>query len=241
MHTHFGHPFMNPRNILLTAALALTMSAFSAHAGQVQSVTTTQAAKSPSIKISALPFTITAPGTYVLTGNLAGSGASGYATAIDIAPTTPGPVVVDLNGFTIDANGNDGVILYGGYPSVANAYPVTIENGTITNYLYGVYASYGGTPGVYMSDILVKNIVFDSSSVNGATAIYFGGVNSSSVNNCTIRNVPNGISDNNSALGNSYSNIAFVNVPSPLFVHPSVATNSTVVLDSCAFSAPPAK
>jgi len=135
------------RKTLLTAALGLIMSAFSAHAGQTQSVTT-QTAKSPSIKISALPYTITAPGTYVLTGNLTGSGASGYETAIYIAPTTPGPVVVDLNGFTIDANGSSGVLMYGGSPSVANAYPVTIENGTIINYLYGVYASTGGTPGV---------------------------------------------------------------------------------------------
>jgi hypothetical protein len=67
---------MKLKNTLLMAVLGLTMSALTLHTAHAQ-VVQTQAAKSASIKISALPFNITAPGTYVLTGNLNYSG-DGY-------------------------------------------------------------------------------------------------------------------------------------------------------------------
>ena len=70
---------MNLKNTLATAAFGLIMSALSASAAN--------------IKITSLPLDITAPGTYVLTGNLT-SPSSG--TAIHISSSIPGPVVLDL-------------------------------------------------------------------------------------------------------------------------------------------------
>jgi hypothetical protein len=55
-------------------------------------------AQAVTIKISSLPFAITAPGTYVLTGNLTSPSAS---DAITIDASVTGPVVVDLKGFTL--------------------------------------------------------------------------------------------------------------------------------------------
>ena len=65
---------MNLKNTLLTAAVGLMMTAFSA--------------QSADIKISSLPFQIVAPGTYVLTGNLSFSAQSGVA--INILPNLCG-------------------------------------------------------------------------------------------------------------------------------------------------------
>jgi hypothetical protein len=79
---------MNRKARLLTAAFGLTMSALSAQAANVI--------------ISPLPFTITAPGTYVLTGDLACPPASGsHREAVNIPSTLQGPVDLDLKGFTI--------------------------------------------------------------------------------------------------------------------------------------------
>ena len=83
------------KNTLLTAAFALIMSALSA--------------QSANIPILALPFKITAPGTYVLTRNLIYSLAANVAPgspgspppAITISSTTPGQIVLDLKGFSI--------------------------------------------------------------------------------------------------------------------------------------------
>ena len=83
------------KNTLLTAAFALIMSALSA--------------QSADIPILALPFKITAPGTYVLTRNLIYSLAANVAPgspgspppAITISSTTPGQIVLDLKGFSI--------------------------------------------------------------------------------------------------------------------------------------------
>jgi len=54
--------------------------------------------------ITALPYTITTPGTYLLLGNLVAPFTEGDVTMITInAPT--GKVVFNLNNFTIDAYG----------------------------------------------------------------------------------------------------------------------------------------
>jgi len=56
---------MKQKNSLLIAVLGLTMSALAVQTAHTQLAST---AKPTSIKISALPFNITASGTYVLTG-----------------------------------------------------------------------------------------------------------------------------------------------------------------------------
>jgi hypothetical protein len=79
---------IHPTRILLTAAFSLL------------SVLSAQAAN---IKISSLPFNITAPGTYVLTGNL--TFASGNQAGINVISNVSGPVVVDLKGFILAGSG----------------------------------------------------------------------------------------------------------------------------------------
>jgi hypothetical protein len=75
---------MNHKNLLLTAALGLIMSAFTVHAD---------------IPITALPYTISSPGTYVLTGNLTSPPLQNDQSAIVITGSA-GKVVLDLKGFT---------------------------------------------------------------------------------------------------------------------------------------------
>jgi hypothetical protein len=69
------------------------------------------AAQSANIQISSLPFAITAPGTYVVTGDLTFSsppqpnGAS--VAAITISTALSGPVVVDLKGLALIVEGDE--------------------------------------------------------------------------------------------------------------------------------------
>jgi hypothetical protein len=235
------------KSILLMAALGLIMSALSAQTGYTQSVTT-QTSKSASIQIKALPFNITTPGTYVLTGNLTSSllrsGTGPSLGAINISTTVAGPVVVDLKGFTITGPGsNSFAVTIGALTTEGNTYPITIKNGTISNFEYGVTAV--GTPtnqnNYFLSDIIVNNIVFDVTSTGTAVGygINFVYVNSSTVSNCTFNGATYGIADYGSSTGNSYNGITFLNTPYPFIVWR--ALNSPFALDRCQFSAPPAQ
>jgi len=235
------------KNILLTAAFGLIMSAISPQTGHTQSLTT-QAVKSTSIKISALPFNITAPGTYVLTGNLtcsllrSGSGPS--LGAINISTAAAGPVVVDLNGFTITGPGsNSFAVTIGVLTTEGNTYPITIKNGTISNFEYALTGIGTAPKQNNLSDIIANNIVFDVTSTPTAVGygINFVYVNSSSISNCTINGATVGIADSASVTGNSYNGITFLNTPFPLNVEQQSAPNSPFVLDHCLFSVPPAK
>src|SRR5262245_1924237 len=86
------------KNILLATALGLIISALSAQTGYAQSVAT----KPASIPISSLPFDISAPGNYVLTGNLS---TDAPGCIIIHTPLINGTVTVDLKGFTINGFG----------------------------------------------------------------------------------------------------------------------------------------
>ena len=78
---------MNLKNTLLTAA-ALGLI--------IVSAITAQAANIP---ISALPFNITSPGTYVLVSDLNYTAQTG--AAITILPNLSGPVILNLRGHTL--------------------------------------------------------------------------------------------------------------------------------------------
>lgn len=101
------------------------------------STPTAQAANPKNFQISALPFNINAPGTYVLTGDLTANSVTGQGV-INISTALAGPVILDLKGFTIAVgqppltNGY-GIVLGFSSPGVPNAYPITIQNGTILN------------------------------------------------------------------------------------------------------------
>jgi hypothetical protein len=106
------------------------------------------------IQMTSLPFNITAPGTYVLTGDLSFALGNGQA-AIYVTTPVPGPVTIDLKGFTITGSGGgysvSGILV--GYYGAYNAYPVTVRNGMIKNFGNGVW--------IYIqTDVTVKNVAF---------------------------------------------------------------------------------
>jgi len=213
-----GNPMIHPAKIVLTVTFSL-LSVLSAHAAN--------------IKISSLPFNITAPGTYVLTGNLSYTSGSSFA-AIFITEPIQGPVVVDLNGFTITSDyptdSNAGVAIYG------NAtYPTTIRNGTITKFANGINTFGYWNPGLGLTDITIKNIVFNQ----GLTGVEFGqSTNSSTVSNCTFNSCGSGINDSLTQGGNSYNNNTFVNTVA-LSVE-SYCCAAPLVLNRGRFAPPPA-
>jgi hypothetical protein len=102
-------------------------------------VTAAQVAALKMNVITALPYTITTPGTYVLLGNLVAPFTEGDVTMITInAPT--GKVVFNLNNFTIDAYG----YWYSPVSTLCLAIEssnVTVENGTISNFDDGIFVA----------------------------------------------------------------------------------------------------
>jgi hypothetical protein len=102
-----------------TAAFGLIMSAIAAQAANIQITS-----------IPSLPYTIAAPGTYVLTKNLSYPAQTGFA--INILTTLAGPVVLDFQGHTITGGGAGNqsfAVEIGGESEYAkNAYPITIRN-----------------------------------------------------------------------------------------------------------------
>jgi hypothetical protein len=177
---------MNLKNTLLMAALlGLAISALAVQAAPVQ--------------ITALPFSITAPGNYVLTGNLT---IPSDQIPITINSVKSGAIVLNLNGYTLAGPGYVNVpgILVQGNATASN---ITIENGTVTEFWSGVSAS-----GV--SNIHILNVTFYGERWDDVS---FGQVNSSSIENCVfVGNVPfqsviiYGIQDSQTQTGNRYDN-----------------------------------
>jgi hypothetical protein len=218
---------MNKQKVILMAAFGLIMSALSVSAQVV--------APSATIKISSLPFTVTTPGTYVLTGNLTCT--VPQSAAITIPGNLPGQVVVDLKGFTITGDDSASSTGIGIGPSVSlpNAFPITVRNGAITNVSSGV--STPSLPGVQspgsagLQDILIANL-----NISGVTAcVSFSGVENSVVRNCTFSNAAYGIEDWYSPGGNRYDNITVEGVGLTLYVPHSGA------LEDCEFAPPAAQ
>jgi hypothetical protein len=213
---------MKLQNTLLMAVLGLTMGALTAQSANIQ--------------ISSLPFNITAPGTYILTGNLISSATrtSTDTGAINISTAITGAVAVALKGFTITGPGSNsfGVTIGSISSGVSNTYPITVRNGTIANFEYGVSAI-TQTP---LSDITVNNIVFDVISTGTAVGygINFFSVNSSTIKNCSFNDATYGIADYGSAGGNRYDNITFVGN-----VYPLIVEGGPITLNHCQFDGPP--
>jgi hypothetical protein len=214
---------MNSQKIISTAALALLISALTAQA--------------TSIKISSLPFNITTPGTYVLAADL--SYPSQQNAAITIATSIKGPVVLDLKGHTLTGGGGYSIAVGIGYfagSTVANASSITVQNGAVQNFGYGVW---GETTSVYLTNIEVNSIAFHISQTpnNASAGVIFSQVDSSTVNNCSFFSADTGIEDNQSAGGNIYTNNSFVGTGECLTV---IGQNNGVptVLAHCRFSEP---
>jgi hypothetical protein len=198
----------------------------------------TQAA--PPATISSLPHTITASGTYVLAGNLSSSDSTN-AAAIRIQTNIPGPVTVDLKGFTLTGGGGNSVgigigILAG--TTESNSYPITIQNGTLANFAFGVWAQCG--TGIGLSQVTVRNLSIDTNGQdagNGGTGVLFRMVASSTISNCTFHAGSFGIEDVNSLGGNRYINDRFVST-NPLFIT-GQDDGVPTILNNCQFDRPP--
>jgi hypothetical protein len=166
------------------------------------------------IPITYLPFHIKAPGTYVVTANLsypAQPTNQNVNAAITISTSIPGAVILDLKGHTLTGGGYYslavGIGIFDG-STKANTRSITIQNGTVQNFGYGVWAE---IPNVSLTGIAVNSIAFHISQTpnNTSTGVLFSQVNSSTVSNCTFFSADNGITDRASLGGNTYSNNIF--------------------------------
>jgi hypothetical protein len=154
-------------------------------------------------------------------------------------------VILDLKGFTLTSNGANitasaGVGI-GGYfvgRYVANAFPITVRNGTLNSFSQGIVASQGPFPPSFpLTNIEIRNMTFSLllESAGGSNGISFAEVDSSTIKNCTFNNCGVGILDLSSTGGNQYTDLTFNNVDYTLVIRPN---NTTTVLDDCSFAAP---
>ena len=133
--------------------------------------------------ISSLPMTISASGSYYLTGNLSVS--SGDAITV-----TAHGVSIDLNGFTISstsANPSGTAILFTGTSS-----NVTVKNGFIQSGITRSDITFSGSGflnGMYFSSDNPKNVVVSHVSVAGVLkdGIDLGTNDSTVAESCTVR------------------------------------------------------
>ena len=200
------------------AAFGLIMSAYSVQTTHAQ-VVTVQAAKASSTPISSLPSNIVAPGTYALTRNL-NYPAGQVIPAIVIDNNLTGAVVLDLKGFTIASSGDLSFGVNIGYYNVpaSNAFPITVRNGTLTNFSVAIDASQGGHDG--LTNITLDHLTITHPLGAGVqtTAIYLP-TTASTVSYCNLRSYEFGIRTNRtgSVANNSYKNNTFALVDSPFF------------------------
>jgi len=187
---------------------------------------TAQAA--PPETISYLPFTISAPGTYILARDLTFSN-SGSAINISFGPS--GPVVIDFKGHTITGPGfitapglnfQSTAITVGG----ENLYPITIRNGTLSNFEGGIRTA-GGCSAT--NNLTIESMIFNLPTSHGAfgsggSGVSFDGASNCRVKNCTFNAVStdpsgsSGIGDNDPQGGNSYENNTFNGVSAPFSI-----------------------
>jgi hypothetical protein len=116
--------------------------------------------------IKSVPHTITASGTYTLSANLT------YAGAKPVITINASNVTIDFAGHVLTSTnstvGTKGVVLPA---SGGNQSNVTIKNGTITNFTWGIYAD-AGAGGATYSGIAVQDMRFYAITgvhINGGT------------------------------------------------------------------------
>jgi hypothetical protein len=185
------------------------------------------AAQSATIPITTVPYTISSPGTYVLTGNLTSPPLQNQSAILITG--SAGTVVLDLKGFTL--------MMGVAYPNFAytginiRKSNVTVRNGTILNFNNGINVAPPGSG--YLSNVLVQNVTFNN--LDG-THIDFIAVNSSVITNCTfIGFAQAAIYDHGSQTANRFSENRFDGnqraILSVLFL------GGPVVLEQCSFDA----
>jgi hypothetical protein len=116
--------------------------------------------------ISAVPYTITAPGTYCLTSSLTTNITQGAAIEIQADNVT-----VDLSGYTLDGVG--GTTLAYGIHSL-NRRAITVRNGTVAGYYLGVLidaTSLDLSSGHLVEKMLVRNCTYTGVQMEGVGMI----------------------------------------------------------------------
>jgi len=227
MDKQYMASFMNKLILYLMAALCLIVSAIAVHTANAQTVAA-QAAKSTRINNSALPYTINAPGTYIAAANLV---CPAEVSAITVNASVAGPIIIDLKGFTLSSvspgMSSDSVAI--NIQSNPTASSITVRNGGIQNFLFGVQAaSVSGANPTYLSNINVGKMIFYNVNV----PIHFTGINSSSVSNCIF--IGGGeIYDAYSQGGNNYNNNSFPDGGSI-----SIAPGANTLMERLSFDEP---
>ena len=114
--------------------------------------------------------------------------------AITISTATPGPVVVDLEGFTLSGNsGNTGVVI-GAFAGGSNLYPITVRNGTLNGFEFGVQVQ--GANFAVMTNITLEGLTVNEGNAAGnAVGIVWIAVSNSTIRDCTFRGGDFGIED----------------------------------------------
>jgi hypothetical protein len=127
--------------------------------------------------IQRLPYTITAPGAYYLSGNLTYSGTGdGITIAVGLKHVT-----LDLMGFTLNGSGTG---RYG--VSLDNNKNVEIRNGTVTGWSTGIHEGYTG--GGTLQRILNVRVIGNSAGIafNGSGHLVKGCEATATGDNCAI-------------------------------------------------------
>lgn len=115
----------------------------------------------PRTAISSLPYTISAPGSYYVTGNFSN------LTGISI---NTGNVTLDLNGFVLQGPGTGaGVLINGNYTNIV------IRNGTLINWNRGADGYTGASP---------HNVVYENLTVSGNVYQGIAAYSDSVIRNC---------------------------------------------------------
>ena len=216
---------IHPTRILLMAAFSLIMSAIAAQAANIQ--------------ITFLPYTIAAPGTYVLTGDLSYPTQTGFA--VNILTTLAGPVVLDFKGHTITGTGagsqSFGVEIGGESEYALNTYPIIVRNGTLQGFMIGVDAEQGNLAGT--TELTVKNMNFSTVTTTVSTfGVKLLNTSYSNVVNCVFTGSEYGIDDDRTGGNNHYSNNTFNQISYLLLIGDTGYTLPTVTVEQCETTVP---
>jgi hypothetical protein len=194
-------------------------------------------ASAANIQITSLPYTISAPGTYVLTRDLSYSALQGVA--INILTTLAGPVVLDFKGHTITGAGSTsfGIEIGGVSEYAENAYPITIRNGALQGFAIGIDAEQGNL--AKTTELTVKNMQVSAVPTNVATyGVKLLNTSYSNVNNCVFTGTEYGINDDVTGANNYYVNNKFNHVSFLILIGDTGYPLPTVTVEQCATTVP---
>ena len=143
--------------------------------------------------ISSVPYTISVGGTYILTNSLTYSGAVGNAITVNASN-----VIIDLDGYQLFCS-NSNNYAFGIYAN--NVSNVSVKNGEIGGFTFGVYLDYPGTGSNVNFGHLVDGLRFSNNEVGVLCHIGGGSV----VKNCQFNGGYYGVEFNQGS-GNRASN-----------------------------------